>query len=336
MIYYEAIPHKGSVNRIRTMHGTQICATWNDEGEVQIFDLEQALQRVQMKTEKGTQVMTQKKYNSLLKRFKHGAEGYGLDWSPLAKGVLASGGCDRNLCIYRHNGGEFEMEKPLKGHTDSVEDVQFSPKQQELVATCSVDRTIKLWDLREDKRRAVMSWEAHSTDVNVISWNDKRQFLLASGADDGEFRVWDLRQVKKNPDAPRPITDIKWHNDQITTLQFQPREECVLAVASADNRMTLWDFSVEPDSSEPVNEDIPPQLLFLHQGQKNIKELRFHPLFDTVLGTTAEDSFNVFRPNLDPEQQPDDEDQERAQVDRETARLTSELAGIEEEAAMED
>ncbi len=66
------------------------------------------------------------------------------------------------------------MEKPLKGHTDSVEDVQFSPKQAELVATCSVDRTIKVWDLREDKRKAVMSWEAHSTDVNVISWNDKR------------------------------------------------------------------------------------------------------------------------------------------------------------------
>lgn len=32
-----------------------------------------------------------------------------------------------------------------------------------------------------------------------------------------------------------------------------------------------------------------------------MKELRFHPQYRTTLLTTAEDSFNVFRPNLDPE-----------------------------------
>jgi len=41
--------------------------------------------------------------------------------------------------------------------------------------------------------------------------------------------------------------------------------------------------------------------MFLHQGQNNMKELRFHPQFRTLLITTAEDSFNVFRPNLDPD-----------------------------------
>ena len=68
--------------------------------------------------------------------------------------------------------------------------------------------------------------------------------------------------------------------------------------------MTLWDFSVEVDESEKVEDDeeieIPPQMMFLHQGQDNMKELRFHPQFGTLLVTTAEDSFNVFRPNLEP------------------------------------
>jgi hypothetical protein len=32
-----------------------------------------------------------------------------------------------------------------------------------------------------------------------------------------------------------------------------------------------------------------------------MKELRFHPQFRTLLFTTAQDSFNVFRPNLDPD-----------------------------------
>ena len=31
-----------------------------------------------------------------------------------------------------------------------------------------------------------------------------------------------------------------------------------------------------------------------------MKELRFHPQFACLMATTAEDSFNVFRPNLEP------------------------------------
>ena len=69
--------------------------------------------------------------------------------------------------------------------------------------------------------------------------------------------------------------------------------------------MTLWDFSVEIDEQEQQisadGMDIPPQLMFLHQGQKNMKELRFHPQFRSLILTTSEDSFNIFRPNLDPD-----------------------------------
>lgn len=76
------------------------------------------------------------------------------------------------------------------------------------------------------------------------------------------------------------ITRIRWHTSAITSIQFEPREESVLAVSSADNKLTIWDFSVEVDESETVVDadfEIPPQLMFLHQGQVDMKELRFHP-----------------------------------------------------------
>jgi ribosome assembly protein RRB1 len=115
-------------------------------------------------------------------------------------------------------------EKPLKGHKESVEDLQFSPKHDHVLASCSVDKTIKLWDLRDNKWKAQLSWQAHDTDVNVISWNAECPYLLASGADDGSFKVWDIRKQQKDTDA-KPITNIKWHNAPITSIQFQPREE---------------------------------------------------------------------------------------------------------------
>lgn len=42
--------------------------------------------------------------------------------------------------------------------------------------------------------------------------------------------------------------------------------------------------------------------MFLHQGQNNMKELRFHPYYREMIITTAEDSYNIFRPNLEPEE----------------------------------
>lgn len=46
------------------------------------------------------------------------------------------------------------------------------------------------------------------------------------------------------------ITRIKWHTSAITSIAFEPREESVLAVASADNKLTLWDFSIDNEEDQ--------------------------------------------------------------------------------------
>lgn len=174
-----------------------------------------------------------------------------------------------------------------------------------------------------------MTFRAHDCDVNVLSWNNYTKFLLASGDDKGEFKIWDLRKLGAGGQGQKqeidPITRIRWHTKAITSIQFEPREESVLAVSSADNKLTLWDFSVEVDDQEQNvaanGMDIPPQLMFLHQGQREMKELRFHPQFRSIILTTAEDSFNIFRPNLDPDFE-DDEEMEESK-ENEKAKIKS-------------
>lgn len=60
-----------------------------------------------------------------------------------------------------------------------------------------------------------------------------------------------------------------------------------------------------------------------------MKELRFHPQHRTLLLTTAEDSFNVFRPNLDPDFQeqtePEDEEGEWHEVGQAIVPATAKL-----------
>ena len=43
VIRYEAIPCRGGINRVRSMHGTPIVATWTDEAEVAIFNIASAI-----------------------------------------------------------------------------------------------------------------------------------------------------------------------------------------------------------------------------------------------------------------------------------------------------
>lgn len=43
---------------------------------------------------------------------------------------------------------------------------------------------------------------------------------------------------------------------------------------------------------------IPPQLLFLHAGQEDVKEVRFHRQLPGVVFSTAADGFNIFKVRL--------------------------------------
>jgi len=81
----------------------------------------------------------------------------------------------------------------------------------------------------------------------------------------------------------------------------------VFAFSGTDEQVCLWDLSTEADDEEqPASadlKDIPNQLLFIHQvgsisglsdfqGQKDIKELRWHKQSPGCLVTTAADGLN--------------------------------------------
>ena len=70
---------------------------------------------------------------------------------------------------------------------------------------------------------------------------------------------------------------------------------------------------MEPDDQKANNmqeEDVnvPDQLMFIHQGQDDVKEIRWHPVYKDVVISTANDGFNIFKPALDEEDSEEDED----------------------------
>ncbi|TDH68281.1 hypothetical protein CCR75_004473 [Bremia lactucae] len=293
-----SISHPSAVNRIRCMpQSSNIVATWSDRKKVHIWDISKQLDSLDGK---GGAILPAKQ--SPVYTFSgHADEGFAMDWSSVQTGRLVTGDCSKFIYVWSNSEGAFNVDKvPFTGHKSSVEDLQWSPTEASVFASCSSDQTVRIWDIRR-KAGSMLDVAAHDDEVNVISWNRNVAYLLASGSDDGSFKIWDLRNFK----ADHPVAHFRYHTAPVTSIEWHPTDESVLAVSGADNQISVWDMSVEEDAeaAKPVQSvdgetklDLPPQLLFIHQGQTDIKELHFHPQCPGVLISTAGDGFNVFKP----------------------------------------
>ncbi|EGC44364.1 ribosome assembly protein RRB1 [Histoplasma capsulatum var. duboisii H88] len=236
----------------------------------------------------------------------HKSEGYAVDWSPLHPlGKLLTG--DNDGLIYsttRTEGGGWVTDtRPFVEHTSSVEELQWSPNERNVFASASSDGTVKVWDVRSKSRKAAVNVKISDTDVNVMSWSRQTFHLLATGADDGQWGVWDLRHWKPNTSGgasllkPKPVASFDFHKEPVTSIEWHPTDDSVIAVACADNTLTLWDLAVELDDEESRDAgfaDVPPQLLFVHY-MESVKELHWQAQTPGTIMATGSGGFGVFK-----------------------------------------
>ncbi|TQS37766.1 hypothetical protein Golomagni_01746 [Golovinomyces magnicellulatus] len=304
-----SIPFSSATNRIRAYQipasdssrpPTTLTASMTEAGEVLIHDVTPHLTTFDTP---GTVLSSNhNKPRSTIRA--HKSEGYAIDWSPLiSTGKLITGDNDGLIYITTRTSGEgwTTDSRPFTGHTGSVEELQWSPSERSVFASASSDGTIKIWDVRSKSRTSALSVSVSDTDVNVMSWSHQTSHLLASGADDGTWAVWDLRQWKPNSASmslkSTPVASFSYHKEPITSVEWDPRDDSILAIAAADNTVTLWDLAVELDDEESKDTggivDVPPQLLFVHYTE-NVKEIHFHPQITGCVVATGE-TFNIFK-----------------------------------------
>lgn len=342
------VGHKGCVNRLRVncISGKTLTATWSDKGKVHIYDLTTPIRAVYDQRSINTYTAQKVEPKPIYTFGGHFVEGYALDWSPHKLGGLATGDCKKNIHIWSmKNQSDWVIDQqPLIGHESSVEDIKWSPEEADILASCSVDKSVRFWDLRQPivSRCVTTIPDAHKSDINVIDWNRISKNLLVSGGDDGVVKVWDMRYLNMSASKEAsPVAQFDHHKKPITSLEWDPNDDTVLAVCSEDDRLTIWDLAVEKDeeqeaademdvdekketepqdsdsssSSEDDDEDeeeeedteviedgveydiktIPEQMLFVHQGQAEIKELHWHPQLKGLIVSTALNGINIFK-----------------------------------------
>ncbi|KAI4097270.1 MAG: hypothetical protein L6R37_006832 [Teloschistes peruensis] len=302
-----SIPLPSTTNRIRAHQfpplnsskpPTTLTASMMENSDVLIHDVTQQLTSFDTP---GT-IINPQQSRPVATLKMHSTEGYAVDWSPLVpQGKLLTGDNDGKVFVTTGTeGGRWTPDnRPFTGHQGSIEDIQWSPNERNVFATASSDGTVKVWDVRSKSRKAAVSVKVSETDVNVISWSRQNSHLLASGADDGQWACWDLRQWKPSSDGasvvdPKPVASFDFHKEQITSIEWHPTDDSIMAVAAGDNTLTLWDLSVEFDDEESKDtagvQDVPPQLLFVHYMEM-VKECHWHPQIPGVIMGTGGGGF---------------------------------------------
>jgi WD40 repeat protein len=89
----------------------------------------------------------------------------------------------------------------VRPHTDSVNQVAVEPRSGDFFATCSNDKTIKLFQSRSgdalhgtdvNRYECVRTLLGHEEPVSCICWCGDDEKNLLSGSRDGEIRLWDI------------------------------------------------------------------------------------------------------------------------------------------------
>ncbi|XP_071951784.1 coronin-7-like [Antedon mediterranea] len=160
-----------------------------------------------------------------------------------------SGGAGCNICILPIDFcGRSNNDLPcLKAHSDLVTDMDFSPFNDYLLATCSQDCSIKLWDLpegglTEDITNAFLTLPMQERRIETVLFHPAAENILASTVFKS-IQIWDVSTGQEK---------LAWeaHNDQLLGISWK-QDGSLLASTSKDKTIKIWDPR-NPSNSPPV------------------------------------------------------------------------------------
>ncbi|KAH9207651.1 WD40-repeat-containing domain protein [Leptodontidium sp. 2 PMI_412] len=146
--------------------------------------------------------------------------------------TIASGDQGSTIKIWDWELGE--LEKTIKGHTEAITGVDFGgPKGHILLASCSSDMTIKLWD-PADGYKNTRTLSGHDHTISAVSFMPSGN-MLVSASRDATLRIWDVT-------TGYCVKTIRGHSGWVRDVCPSPDGSLVLSTGD-DQTVRLWNIS---------------------------------------------------------------------------------------------
>mmetsp|Transcript_116431 Transcript_116431/g.228448 ORF Transcript_116431/g.228448 Transcript_116431/m.228448 type:complete len:557 (+) Transcript_116431:33-1703(+) len=174
----------------------------------------------------------------------HEAAVMGLSWNSTYRQALASGSADTTVKIWDVT--TQTCSHTFTHHTDKVQSVSWHPTEAWLLATGAFDKTIGLIDARSSTANSAC---AIPCDIESMTWDPFNPFHLYAALENGEIICIDVRNcatgnsnsaVSKN----KAINfTFQAHDETTSGLSFSQRIPGMMATASIDKTVKVWDVS---------------------------------------------------------------------------------------------
>src|SRR5262249_54098084 len=153
-------------------------------------------------------------------------EGMALAYSPDGRWLAVRAADEKTLLLL--DARTHETTARFSGHEGTIFKAAFSPDSRRL-ASCSLDCTIRLWEISSDKCRALIG---HTDAVYAVAFHpDGRR--LATGDLNGGIWLWDLARGEE-------VARLAGHEGFVWSLAFS-KGGATLASSSGDASVRLWD-----------------------------------------------------------------------------------------------
>ena len=152
---------------------------------------------------------------------------YAVAFHPKDAKIVATSSQDKTGRIWDLTSGKMKFE--LKGHTDIVDTIAFSPDGKS-IATAGADKSVRLWDPATGKE--VKNLGTHDGSVYTVVFSPDGKLLASAGSGKDNFtKIWDLKTQKE-------LKQLKGHKEPVTSVVFTGNN--VVVTTSMDRTIRVW------------------------------------------------------------------------------------------------
>ena len=178
----------------------------------------------------------------------------------------------------------------MEGHSDRVWHVAIHPVRN-LVATCSSDKTVRLWAPRGRATDRACEWvctgliEDFSTrTLRCSAWSPNGQFLAVASFD-STVSVWALASPPGQSAVLEHVATLEGHDNEVKGVAWSPTGS-LLATCSRDKSVWLWEYDERDAEFECA--------AVLHGHAGDVKAVKWHPARELLLSASYDDTVRAW------------------------------------------
>lgn len=162
-----------------------------------------------------------------------------LSWNSEFRNVIASASADKSVKIWDIVKGT--CEHTMNIHTDKVQAVAWNLKEPTVLLSGSFDRTMALTDMRAPQAPAIR-WSV-AADVESLAWDPHTSHTFLVSLENGTVGGYDVRSGTVDPLQGKALFTIHAHEKAVCSLAYNTAAPNLLATASTDKMVKLWDLT---------------------------------------------------------------------------------------------